>query len=104
MKIFSSWKLAAGVYLFNVDNKDSRTDWLISHWSGVVAVVDFEQVNTAGTCLGFCWTFNIDIIQFTELYVSVIPTWRKKWDKLFKNGPSKICGRQPLKKFKVTSA
>ena len=20
-----------------------------------------------------------------------------KWDKLFKNGPSKICGRQPLK-------
>ena len=22
-----------------------------------------------------------------------------KWDKLFKNGPSKICGRQPLKTF-----
>ena len=21
------------------------------------------------------------------------------WDKLFKNGPSKICGRQPLKSF-----
>ena len=21
------------------------------------------------------------------------------WDKLFKNGPSKICGRQPLKNF-----
>ena len=21
------------------------------------------------------------------------------WDKVFKNGPSKICGRQPLKKF-----
>ena len=20
-----------------------------------------------------------------------------KWDKIFKNGPSKICGRQPLK-------
>ena len=23
----------------------------------------------------------------------------KKWVKVFKNGPSKICGRQPLKKF-----
>ena len=22
---------------------------------------------------------------------------RKKWEKLFKNGPSKICWRQPLK-------
>ena len=22
------------------------------------------------------------------------------WDKVFKNGPSKICGRQPLKKLK----
>ena len=22
------------------------------------------------------------------------------WDKVFKNGPSKICGRQPLKTFK----
>ena len=25
---------------------------------------------------------------------------RDKWDKVFKNGPSKICGRQPLKKLK----
>ena len=23
-----------------------------------------------------------------------------KWDKVFKNGPSKICGRQPLKNMK----
>ena len=23
-----------------------------------------------------------------------------KWDKVFKNGPSKICGRQPLKNLK----
>ena len=23
-----------------------------------------------------------------------------RWDKLFKNGPSKICGRQPLKNLK----
>ena len=25
------------------------------------------------------------------------------WDKVFKNGSSKICGRQPLKKFEVIS-
>ena len=25
---------------------------------------------------------------------------REKQDKVFKNGPSKICGRQPLKKLK----
>ena len=24
----------------------------------------------------------------------------KQWDKVFKNGPSKICGRQPLKNLK----
>ena len=23
-----------------------------------------------------------------------------KWDKVFKNGPSKVCGRQPLKDLK----
>ena len=24
-----------------------------------------------------------------------------KWDKVFKSGPSKVCGRQPLKKIKL---
>ena len=24
---------------------------------------------------------------------------KPRWDKVFKNGPSKICGRQPLKTF-----
>ena len=23
-----------------------------------------------------------------------------RWDKVFKNGPGKICGKQPLKNFK----
>ena len=27
--------------------------------------------------------------------------WKKLWDKVFKNGPSKICGRQPLKNLKT---
>ena len=27
-------------------------------------------------------------------------TLRINWDKVFKNEPSKICGRQPLKKLK----
>ena len=25
---------------------------------------------------------------------------KNKWDKVFKNGPSKVCGRQPLKNLK----
>ena len=28
--------------------------------------------------------------------------WKIKCDKVFKNGPSKICGRQPLKKFSLS--
>ena len=28
-----------------------------------------------------------------------LPT-KGKWDKVFKSGPSKICGRQPLKSLK----
>ena len=28
---------------------------------------------------------------------------RNIWVKVFKNGPSKICGRQPLKNLKITS-
>ena len=35
-----------------------------------------------------------DIGLFTLTYIHII------WDKLFKNGPSKICGRQPLKNLK----
>ena len=26
-------------------------------------------------------------------------SWKYIWGKIFKNGPCKICGRQPLKKF-----
>ena len=29
-----------------------------------------------------------------------IMKFRNKWVKVFKNGPSKICGRQPLKNLK----
>ena len=31
---------------------------------------------------------------------SLIGDLTSKWDKVFKNGPSKICGRQPLKHLK----
>ena len=29
-------------------------------------------------------------------------SWKDIWDKVLKNGPSKICGRQPLKYLKKT--
>ena len=35
------------------------------------------------------WTFNL----------GSVPTRIIIWDKVFKSEPSKICGRQPLKKF-----
>ena len=35
----------------------------------------------------------------TKLRLGIIN--RDIWTKVFKNGPSKICERQPLKKFKV---
>ena len=38
------------------------------------------------------------------IYVLVVNYFRKnlhhRWNKVFKNGPSKICGRQPLKNLK----
>ena len=30
----------------------------------------------------------------------LVPYEYRKWDKVFKNGPSKICERQPLKNLK----
>ena len=34
------------------------------------------------------------------LSVASVQCVPKKWDKVFKNGPSKICGRQPLENLK----
>ena len=40
--------------------------------------------------------------------IAIITQWFQKWcdawDKVFKNGPSKICGRQPFKIWGVVSA
>ena len=39
-------------------------------------------------------------LPFTEPFVYFSTTHHHKWNKLFKNGPSKICRRQPLKNLK----
>ena len=39
-------------------------------------------------------------LSFTEPFVYFSTTHHLKWNKLFKSGPSKICGRQPLKNLK----
>ena len=42
------------------------------------------------------------ILRSVLRYTDTFPRFRvSKWDKVFKNGPSKICGRQPLKNLKV---
>ena len=40
------------------------------------------------------------LIQIVTSEINMINTWSIIWDKVFKNGPSKICGRQPLKNLK----
>ena len=41
--------------------------------------------------------YNVRYVQIS-LYLTIITSI--KWYKIFKNGPSKICGRQPLKNLK----
>ena len=41
------------------------------------------------------------LIFFWQLFIISKIFWHiEKWDKIFKNGPSKICGKQPLKNLK----
>ena len=70
--------------MFRVNNKNTRTTSLtlfgvfngdfehIPHLFSSVAIADLEQVNVS--------------------YII--------WDKVFKNGPSKICGRKPFKNLR----
>ena len=43
-------------------------------------------------------TNELDIFQNKSFFITIFS--EHIWDKLFKNGPSKICGRQPLKNLK----
>ena len=48
---------------------------------------------------------NVIVLFTMHMSIRVSKEQRRKprpiiWDKVFKNGPSKICGRQPLKKLK----
>ena len=48
----------------------------------------------------FAWRKRSMFWKYMFMFNAVTQTWKtRKWDKLFKNGPSKICGRQPLKKL-----
>ena len=35
--------------------------------------------------------------QFSKFVLGFLSVIKNKWVKVFKNGPSKLCGRQPLK-------
>ena len=51
----------------------------------------------------FKWTFLILKKLVLVLGMTYLPDdLLNKWDKVFKNGPSKICGRQVLKDLKET--
>ena len=38
--------------------------------------------------------------EYEKVFSSCIEKLKNIWDKVFKKGPSKICGRQPLKDLK----
>ena len=40
--------------------------------------------------------------KFFSGYIVFVESHRTIWDKVFKNGPSEICGRQPLKKQTIS--
>ena len=44
---------------------------------------------------------NIPVYKITQLFCMYIRKLRHKWNKVFKDGPSKICRRQPLKNLKA---
>ena len=44
--------------------------------------------------------YRVLIYLFMNLYVSIPSTTQNIWDKVFKNGLSKICGMQSLKSLK----
>ena len=41
------------------------------------------------------------LLEFFCENIYIIVNVQNVWDKVFKNGPSKLCGRQPLKKIEV---
>ena len=62
------------------------------------------QINKlCNTVLGESYFLRFDHMlrfnRFLELYLELYNYLSGIWDKVFKNGPSNICGRQPLKNF-----
>ena len=90
----------------------------VSHF--VVLIVDFEQANVCWIHIEKCkhfqceqnlltnsmWTYTITNLRVNQWEILVKEFTSAAhiqddllciWDKVFKSGPSKICGRQPLK-------
>ena len=50
----------------------------------------------------FNWVLNTPLFWFSIVGKTIQEQYYiNKWDKVFKNGRNKICGRQPLKKFEL---
>ena len=67
--------------------------WYMSYAEIVLNVLVFHRV--ADTMHFFCYFFFFSFLIFFYLFDLIYI-----WGKVFKNGPSAICGRQPLKKLK----
>ena len=74
------------------------------HFSPCKVVGKFLWVFLVMGLMEFSNNWNVFSIPFSELYTTDnVRSWKCRpniWVKVFKNGPSNICGRQPLKKLK----
>ena len=102
----------ANIYLFKVNNRNTRKRCEICSKLTIktyfpsfssVSIVDFEQVNVGWESIVlelYVLTFFLKkwyAFNFLIVIKGFLLFSQKYWDKLFKNRPSKICGRQPLK-------
>ena len=82
------------------------------YFYSTVSIVDFEQVNVSWVLLNPSQVLkkdakcNLSRLWFCcklvamQGFSGLICSYPSKWVKVFKNGSSEICGRQPLKNLK----
>ena len=71
-------------------------NWIFNH----LQIFLMSQRKKDGFHLRQCFLLLTSLVQLhTHASTRFKSSRRIIWDKVFKNGPSKICGKQPLKKF-----
>ena len=86
LEIFDNYAISIGRKSFFFCAHDN----VIFYWN--------ERVNFSETLKRYIFESLFEILGLISWAINPL-SLNKKWDNVFKNGPSKICRRQPLKKF-----